>query len=332
MTGAGMIAFDFAPFDRMVATALPRWGMGPAARAQVINHSENITYRVDDGEGGRWILRLHRPGYHSDAAIASELAWLEALRGAGVVRTAAVRPGRDEALVQTLRSEEIGETRRAVMFHFLDGTEPEAADIGGSMAQLGEVTARLHAHARRWVRPTGFERLHWDFDHMLGARPIWGDWRAAPGVEGEVKALLERLAGRLEQRLARFGSGAERRGLIHADLRAANLLVGGPEVAVIDFDDCGIGWYLYDYATTMTFVEDAPEVPEWTAAWVDGYRRAGVLSAEEEAELSTFLLLRRMMAVAWVGSHGETELAQSLGAAFTLGTSGMAERYLRRMG
>jgi len=38
-------------------------------------------------------------------------------------------------------------------------------------------------------------------------------------------------------RLARFGSGAARFGLIHADMRLANLLVDGDDVCVIDFDD-----------------------------------------------------------------------------------------------
>ena len=37
-----------APIDRAVAAALPRWGCSPAATARMINHSENVTYRVDD--------------------------------------------------------------------------------------------------------------------------------------------------------------------------------------------------------------------------------------------------------------------------------------------
>ena len=101
---------------------------------------------------------------------------------------------------------------------------------------------------------------------------------------------------------------------------------------MIDFDDCGFGWFLYDYATTVTFMEEHPEVPDWTAAWVEGYRSVMPLSAAEEAELPSFLLLRRMMAVCWIGSHMETELAQSLGAPFVYASGDLAEAYLARFG
>ena len=78
-----------ARIDRAVAAALPRWGCSPAATAHMINHSENVTYRVDDPQAGRTtILRVHRPGYHSEAAIRSELRWLDALRDEADVVTA----------------------------------------------------------------------------------------------------------------------------------------------------------------------------------------------------------------------------------------------------
>ena len=53
----------------------------------MINLSENATYRVQAGDGRRWALRVHREGYHSKTAIASELAWLMDLRAQGVVVT-----------------------------------------------------------------------------------------------------------------------------------------------------------------------------------------------------------------------------------------------------
>jgi Ser/Thr protein kinase RdoA (MazF antagonist) len=65
---------------------------------------------------------------------------------------------------------------------------------------------------------------------------------------------------------------------------------------------------------------------------VRGYRRVGSLSAEEEAEIDTFVMLRRLLLVAWIGSHSETELAQSMGVAYTQGTLPLCERYLSRFG
>jgi hypothetical protein len=38
--------------------------------------------------------------------------------------------------------------------------------------------------------------------------------------------------------------------------------------------------------------------------------------------------LRRLLLVAWIGSHAETELAKSMGLPYTLGTATLCENYL----
>ena len=112
----------------------------------------------------------------------------------------------------------------------------------------------------------------------------------------------------------------------------ANLLVDGDSVKVIDFDDCGFSWFMYDAATPVSFYEDDRKVPGLIEAWKAGYRRAHHLSAEDEAEIPTFLMLRRLLLVAWIGSHSQTDLARSMGAPYTEGTVVLCEGYLRRFG
>jgi Ser/Thr protein kinase RdoA (MazF antagonist) len=62
---------------------------------EMINLSENATYKVEAPDGRRWALRIHRDGYHSKTAIASELAWLMDLRDTGVVVTPRPVKGED---------------------------------------------------------------------------------------------------------------------------------------------------------------------------------------------------------------------------------------------
>jgi Ser/Thr protein kinase RdoA (MazF antagonist) len=144
-----------------------------------------------------------------------------------------------------------------------------------------------------------------------------------------VTATPYELAATIARRLEAYGQGPERFGLVHADIRLANLLVDGSEVRVIDFDDCGFSWFMYDFATTVSFMEDHPRVPELRDAWLAGYREVAPLDPEDEAELETFVMLRRLLLVAWIGSHHTfaTEAAE-LGAGFTAGTCALAERYL----
>ena len=152
------------------------------------------------------------------------------------------------------------------------------------------------------------------------------------GLDAAKEALFARAVDLIRRRLERFGKAPERFGLIHCDMRLANLLVDGSEVKVIDFDDCGFSWHLYDAATAVSFFEHERHVPELMSAWVKGYRKVHVLAAEDEAEIPTFVMLRRMILVAWIGSHSETDLAQSMGVDYTEKTAPMCEEYLRRFG
>lgn len=319
-----------AQLEDIVRDALRAYGIGPDAGLRLLNISENATYRIDNPDTGQTtVLRVHRPGYHSRAAIDSELAWVRALREDGAVRTPEVIPAADGTRIVTGRAGD-GESRNAVMFAWVPGTEPPEDRLVEDFAELGAITARLHRHARTWTRPPGFTRMTWDYPRSIGPSGHWGRWQDGIGVGTAELAQLSRLDDRLRERLAAFGAGPDRFGLIHADMRLANLLVDGGSVSVIDFDDCGFGWYMYDLGSSLSFIEHYPTVPEMIDSWATGYRSEEPLSAAEAAELPTFVLLRRLLLVAWVGSHSDTDLARSLGAQFAQVSCDLAEDYLSR--
>ena len=298
----------------------------------MINLSENATYKVEAPDGRRWALRIHRDGYHSKTAIASELAWLMELRQSGVATTPSPLKGHDGEIIQIVSHPAMNRARHVVLSAWETGVEPGiGADLSEPFEILGEVTARMHLHARGWKRPGWFQRHAWDFDTSLGeANPHWGRWRDGMGVDAEKARLFGRAVAVIGRRLAAYGQGPERFGLIHGDLRLANLLIDGMAVKVIDFDDCGFGWHMYDAATPVSFYEHEPQVPGLIESWKQGYRRVTDLPRADEAEIPTFIMLRRLLLVAWIGSHAETDLAKSMGLAYTEGTVGLCEDYLRR--
>ncbi|MFM7275918.1 MAG: aminoglycoside phosphotransferase, partial [Gammaproteobacteria bacterium] len=53
---------------RLAEAALPRWGLAPREMS-LIKYRENAVFRVDTTAGSRVALRIHRHGYHSDAAL-----------------------------------------------------------------------------------------------------------------------------------------------------------------------------------------------------------------------------------------------------------------------
>jgi Ser/Thr protein kinase RdoA (MazF antagonist) len=334
-----MADFDSLPYGQQLpilmelAQAATTYYMLPNdLTVTLINLSENATYKVEAPDGRRWALRIHRDGYHSKTAIASELAWLIDLRSIGVVTTPCPVNGRDGEIIQHIGHARMPRPRNIVLFDWETGVEPGIGeDLSRPFEVLGEVTACMHLHARQWRRPTWFSRFTWDFETSLGQhQPHWGHWRDGMGVDDKKAKLFGQTVALIGKRLNAYGKPADRFGLIHCDLRLANLLMDGKAVKVIDFDDCGFGWYMYDAATPVSFYEHEPQVPELIESWKTGYRRVISLSRDDEAEIPTFVLLRRLLLVAWIGSHHETDLAQSMGLPYTDGTVGLCEDYLSR--
>ena len=83
--------------------ALGLYDVPPNATVRLISRSENEIYKIEAPSGRRWALRVQRQGYQSKNALASEIAWLVALRNDGVVATPVPIAGRDGAWVQLVR-------------------------------------------------------------------------------------------------------------------------------------------------------------------------------------------------------------------------------------
>lgn len=317
--------------DRLAQKALALWDLPKGARARRINVSENTTYLIKAEGGFRAVLRVHRPRYHTRHAIECELAWIAALEHAGVVPVPGRFVGRDGAVIQSCSIEGLEAPRWLVLFEYLNGAAPdEGGDLRAPFGQLGTIAARMHLHAMAWPRPAGFERLIWDEAAVFGPQPTWGDWRDAPGVDEAVRPVLEAAQAAICTRLAAYGKEPDRYGLIHADMRLANLLIDDSRTRLIDFDDCGFGWFLYDFAAAISFIETDPSIPALKAAWLRGYRSLRPLSEADAAEIDTFVMLRRMALLAWIGSHIEAPEPQALAPHFAAGTAHLARAWLAR--
>lgn len=317
------------PLDEAkICAALTAWPQAANCTVQLLNYSENHTFRLDGPEGPRFTLRVHRPGYQSDGSIRSELAWLEALGRQTDLALARPMAGADGDYLQRIELD--GDDHRfAVLFEFAPGGEPSPADDQTALFEtIGRYGAVLHSHAEGWSRPAGFERQIWDAGQILDADGLWGDWRSAPGVGRAIAPVLHELDAALRQDLATYGTAARRFGLIHADLRFGNLLADADRVTLIDFDDCGFCWFAYDFAAAISFYECHPTVPQWRAAWLKGYTAHRQLDADDLAAMETMILLRRMALLAWIGSHAETQLAQTHMPGFAEGTAQLARDYL----
>ncbi len=270
----------------------------PAQEPRLISHRENAVYEVALARG-RAALRLHRPGYRTEAEIRSELIWTEALADAGFPAPRPLRT-QDGALMAQLPD---GQT--ATMIAWMEGTPIGAGgtalegDRRDLYRRVGMLLARLHAVSDGLDLPQGFIRPLWDADGLTGPDPLWGRAWAHPALSGAEAALI--LAARDRARaLLTTHDGALDRGLIHADALRENVFQTGAGLALIDFDDSGIGYRMYDLVSALTQSLDDADHDDLASALMEGYGGVRHLPQTVRDLFPLFAMLRAFSAVGWM--------------------------------
>ena len=279
---------------------------------------------------------MHRAGYHSDAELRSELQWMQALSADGFDVPELI-PTRRGHLFDVVSHPDIPEPRQVDLFGWIDGrqlgsveggVEGDVETLAGTFHTIGVLAARLHNQSSRWRPPPGFTRQAWDVEGLVGEQPLWGRfWELAALSESE-RALMIRARDRVRADLSGLERTPRNYGLIHADFAPENLMVDGSRVRLIDFDDAGYGWHLFEIATTLYFHIGQPYFEAVERATIAGYRTERELSAADQSLLPLFYTARGFTYLGWVHTRHETETARELTPMLIELSCGVARRYL----
>jgi Ser/Thr protein kinase RdoA (MazF antagonist) len=333
----GNSAVESAAFlDEMQALALVAlrdWDLA-VVNVVPIKVRENAVFRIDMADGKRAVLRVHRSGYHSDAELRSEFLWMRALEATGirVPRVIGSRHGRDFEVIAMPTAG----TRQIDVFEWIDGRQlgsveggvsGEDAAIAEQYHMIGAIAARMHNQAQNWECPTGFRRHAWDAAGLVGEQPFWGRFWELAALTPEQKSLLVRVRTRVAGKLAAYGTKPDRYGLIHADLVPENLLVDGRRIQVIDFDDAGFGWHLFELATSLYFITGESIYAIARDALISGYRSERPLPDEALEWLPLFLAVRGTTYLGWVHTRQGSDTARKLTPFLVERACAVAEEY-----
>ncbi len=272
--------------------AARHWG-GTVLR--LIGARENEVFEVRIG-ATRAALRLHRTAYQTEAAIRAEIDWCTALAGAGLPVASPVTNLKGERLVR-LRS-----GRLASVTSWVEGVPlgangvPLAQPVQAQLDlhhRLGRLLAQVHA-TTDLDPPVPFPRPVWDIDGLVGEAPLWGRFWEHRGANDADRATLRDARGFLRQALMSLKDMDF--GPIHADVVRENVLVRGDSVSLIDFDDCGTGFRLYDLGTAMMQNEYERARDDLRDALVAGY---ATLRPADAATVDLMTLARGCASVGW---------------------------------
>lgn len=279
---------DLPHLMRLAREAQAAWGCD--GEPKLLSHRENAVFRAMQN-GQPVALRLHRPGYMSEAEILSEIWWTRQLADAGfnVPRPLTMLSGEDMLPVGD---------RLATAISWVEGTP--LADLGEDRSRdLGAALARLHDLTDAATLPDWFTRHRWDIDGLVGDAPNWGRFWDHPALDqgGKDQLRTARDAARSDLETHRAAGGDF--GLIHADALGENVFATDYGLCLIDFDDSGFGYRMYDLAVAASQSFGAPDYASKRDALAEGYASLRPLPGNWRDLFALFAFLRAASSLGW---------------------------------
>jgi Ser/Thr protein kinase RdoA (MazF antagonist) len=326
-------AKELAAFAGIAATALPAWGVPPGAEFRFLKLRENAVFAVNIGGEPRYVLRVHRRGYHNDAALRSELLWMTALNQGGIPTPRVIPTTQGDLFTKVPAADALG-PHNCDLLSWVAGTQlgkiedpslGEQEFVDRTYEQVGRLAAKVHLHSESWRPDESFWRHSWDEEGVLGPRAVWGYYGDIKSLSVAQRALLERASAVARRRLAAFGKAPQRFGLIHGDLIPENILLDGEQCTLLDFDDAGFGWYVAEIAIAVFFHMGTASFEPALRAMIRGYRQVRPLPDSELHMLDVMLFLRGLAVLGWVHTRPDTATAQELRPSITASVLALAE-------
>lgn len=286
----------------LAAEAATHWN-GEIIR--LISNRENAVFEIA-APRGRAALRLHRQGYQDEGAIRSELWWCAALANKGVAVPAALpslegallvrlSTGRNASVIDWVEGEALGEAGKP-----LDGPLDQ---VLARHHALGRLLAEFHTATDQLTLPADFTRPRWDIEGLVGETPFWGRFWEHPAATATQAETLRRARAFLRDQLSAYVPTADF-GPIHADVLRENVLIKGNSLSLIDFDDSGFGFRLYDLGTVLSQNLYEAAYPQIRDALIAGYTET---KPAPTRLVEIFTLARTCASVGWAAPRLVTD-------------------------
>jgi len=299
-----------AELEPLARVALKRYGI-TAASLQSLRYYNNATYRVAAADGQQFVLRV-TSNAQSEARLHSEMQWLSAMQSIAGVRVPDPVASLDGRLIVQASVASLPEPRWCNVFRWLDGAqiaeeEMDAADFGA----MGAACASLHAESATFIPPPEFDRPRWDEHYCLdpGVRNTFQ--RISSYLQRHFPILLadrfaER-AGQARELMGQLRADPLSHGLIHADFHPGNCLFRPTDVAFVDFEDLGSGYFLYDIASALFGSLERHDYLHLADAFTKAYASSRPLPPDFARQLLLFQLLRAVFLTHLVLAQGELD-------------------------
>jgi Ser/Thr protein kinase RdoA (MazF antagonist) len=292
---------------QLLDLACKRYGASPEQLIPLSGGHFNAVYEFSVGTmGSSGILRIGIEDCPTEQTLGM-LEWVNFLRAQGAPVSGPLKSMRGHLLE---RLEYNNQPYNITCFEKVSGTLAENIPPNTWTDELfhaiGRAVGQFHAISKKY-QPS----------HAGLTRPQWYDsyeiTHATSLLQNLTDPAGEKLA-RLLNYLVSLPQSPADYGLIHDDLHFANFLVGqGNQVTVIDFDDCGYGWFVIDVAMAvfdvmvlynpLNDVQGQIFARRFLRSYLSGYREQNQLDPFWQAQIGHFLKLKELCIYADLIGH-----------------------------
>ena len=253
----------------------------------LINNEYNATYKVSTTDGTHYALRINVNSPRSIENLTAEIAWVNFLRDDARVKVPhPISTTRDQYFVTV--ANDLGRSEfKAVLYSWLAGEELGDEPTPEQIRSLGAAMATLHVSSKDFKLPAGaglpsFKDPMWETeDFLLSEKSV---------LDPEAQSLIAQALSVIKSEIdALYRKHPQQ--IIHADLHGWNVMWHEGQVAIFDFDDCGLGLPIQDLATAIYYLD----TPDQDAALKEGYASVAPLPEYSESQMQMFMIQRRII-------------------------------------
>lgn len=243
--------------------------------------------KVETTDGRLFALRINTNSPRTPENLMAEIAFVRLLAEDGRVKVPQPVQNAEGGFYTSVFHEPSERTFHCVLYSWIEGEELEDEPTDEQLKALGVAMATMHLVAPSFELPQGAslstfdDVLWWTEDFLLSQKSV---------LDPEAKELISRALAAIKDGVAKFYKDATPM-IIHADMHGGNVLWNEGSLSVIDFDDCGFGLPIQDFATALYYFD----TPEQDAAFKQGYKSVAPLPECSEHEMKMFFLQRRII-------------------------------------
>lgn len=273
---------------RTAHSALAAFGI-TGASLRALNTGFNTTYRVTVPDGTRYALRLGTNSLRDAAGLHAELSWIQALADSTDITVAPPCRTADGAPFVRVAAPSVNRDIYATLTRWLPGRLVGDKPSRAQLTAMGSLMAHLHRHTAQWSPPPGasFPSL----THILMNSTDILTTSTHACLTPALRDCMARVIERIQPHYEGLGQSQPTQ-VIHADLHGYNVLWHEQRIAVIDFDDAGIGWPIQDLAICAYHLRTNPGAEAYVNA---GYQQIAPLPVCDPAAFEAQLIARGIL-------------------------------------